>query len=591
MAFDLSTAKPIAVSRAIPDAAPNGGGFDLSTARPANETAAARFDRNLPGYGEAALSLITGATGGLLGRVGGTLGGLAANITSGKYGTQEGAQMAGEVAAEAQHRLTYEPRTEEGKSALAAIGKLFETSKLEGLGPIALPATAAVSEATQAARQPVRVAVTNAATAAKQGIRDFGSEIRGPTAEMSGMGAANTEQSAIRQQRASSLPVPIQLTKGQATRDFAQQQFEREAAKNPAAGEPLRQHYADQNQKILQNFDTWIDQTGAEAGSLRATGESVTQAIATKANNAKSQIRSAYERARESGAMQEKIDVSPLRKYLDDHQAEAINAPVLSSVEAKLQRVADTGGAATINDLEELRKMVGTLSGKDATNAHYGKEVKGVIDGLTEGRGGDLYKMARSLRSRYGREFEDHAVIDKLLSFHPGTKDRAVAYEDVFAHSILRGSLDDVRTMRRTLQTASRGGEQAWRELQGATLQHIRDEITKNVQIDATGNRVLSPARLDRLVTELDKDGKLDFIFGKQGAQQIRDVNGIAQDAFTAPPGSVNQSNTASILLSVLDKVASKTSGVPFLGSALKYGAGEVKNAGIRGKVAEALRQ
>jgi hypothetical protein len=342
---------------------------------------------------------------------------------------------------------------------------------------------------------------------------------------------------------------------------------------------------------VLQNFDSWIDDTGAQAGSLRATGETVTQALVDKANNAKSQINAAYAKARAAGAMEEKVDVAPLRKYLDDHKAEAINAPVLTSTEAKLQGILDKSGSATINDLEEVRKMVGILSGKDATNAHFGKEVKGVIDQMTEGRGGDLYEMARRLRFRYGQQFEDHAIIDKLLSNKPGTKDRAVAYEDVFDHSVLKGSLDDVRVVRQTLQTAGPKGEQAWRELQGATLQHIRDEITKNVQTDQLGNRVLSPARLDRLVQGLDKDGKLDFIFGKQGAQQIRDVNGIAQDAFTAPPGSVNSSNTASILLKVLDKVAAKTSGVPFLGSVLNYGAGEVKNARVRGLVSDALKE
>src|SRR5258708_17238021 len=99
----------------------------------------------------------------------------------------------------------------------------------------------------------------------------------------------------------------------------------------------------------------------------------------------------------------------------------------------------------------------------------------------------------------------------------------------------MKGSLEDVRALRRTLQTGGDQGKQAWKELQGATIQHLKDEITKNVATDIKGNKVVSPARLDRLVTELDKDGKLDFVFGKRGAQQIRDVNDIAKDVFTAP--------------------------------------------------------
>lgn len=543
--------------------------------------AAIGFVKNRIGDAEAATSLATGATGGALGFIGGALGGLAGDVASGKYGTQEGARMAGETAAEGAHKLTYEPRTPEGKEALAKISRFFSDTKLEGIGPMALPqAQVAASEAKQ---------IGQAAQAVRQGARDLAAKLPSREPQMVGMGAANTADAALRRQRAEALPVPLKLTKGQAERTFEQQQFEREVAKNPILGAPLRERYAEQNQKILQNFDAWVDQTGAEAGSLRATGEAVTQAVVEKSNKAKTQIRTAYDSARKAGDMQERIDVAPLQGYLDQHQAEAINAPVLTSVEAKLARVA-SDGSASINDLEEVRKMVGRLSGKDAVNALFGREVKGVIDQMTEGRGGELYKRARALRQRYAQEFEDHGVVDKLLSMKPGTKDRSVAYEDVFAHSILNGSLDDVRTVRRTLQTAGPKGQQAWRELQGATLRHVRDEITNNVQIDQAGRSVVSPAKLNRLVTELDRDGKLDFLFGKQGAQQIRDINGIAQDAFTAPPGAVNHSNTASVLLMMIDKVAAKTTGIPFLGAVTGFMAKEAKNAGIRKKVQESLK-
>lgn len=535
------------------------------------------FADKAKGAVQAGAALLTGAVAAPIGAVSG----VARSLVGGNFGTQAGVREGQERAEEVSKALTYEPRTEEGKEALKTISGLFDKSKLAG-SVVAAPEIAAVSQAT-------RPAVGFASKVVRQGARDLRDLIPSKEPEMVGVGSATTADEAMRRARADALPAPIQLTKGQASRTFEQQQFERETAKNPDLGGPLRERFSQQNQKILQNFDAWVDQTGAEAGSLRATGESVTQAIVDKSNKAKSQIRSAYEAARKGGDMQEKVDVSPLQSYVDDHQAEAINATVLQSVEAKLKSLASKDGKISINDLEEIRKMTGRLSGKDATNAVFGKEVKGVIDGMTEGKGGDLYKRARALRTRYGQEFEDHAVVDKLLSFKPGTKDRAVAYEDVFSHSILKGSLDDVRTMRKVLQTSGPKGEQAWKELQGATLKHIRDEITNNVQIDQAGRNVVSPAKLNRLVNELDKDGKLDFIFGKQGAQQIRDINGIAQDVFTSPPGSVNHSNTSSVLLMMLDRMASKTTGIPFVGSAARYVAGEVKNAGIRKKVQESL--
>ena len=77
--------------------------------------------------------------------------------------------------------------------------------------------------------------------------------------------------------------MPIQLTKGRATRDPAQLKFEVETAKLPDAGAPIRDRYVQQNDQILRNFDAWIDQTGAEAPNLRAVGQSVDSALVKQA--------------------------------------------------------------------------------------------------------------------------------------------------------------------------------------------------------------------------------------------------------------------------------------------------------------------
>jgi hypothetical protein len=556
------------------------------------EATADPLSKSIVGAGEAGLSMLTSATSGLLARAGGAIGGIAGSVATGKYGTQEGAAGAGQASEEAAQRFTYQPKTEAGQEALQSIGKLFEASKLGGMGPAESVALTGLSEAAQSAKQAVRPAVGHAARVLNQEARDLKARVLPEKTEMVGVGSAMTEQETMRRQRAADLPVPIPLTKGQATRTFEQQQFERETAKNPKIGEPLRERYAQQNEKILQNFDAWVDQTGAEAGSLRATGQAVSQAIVDKSNKAKTEIRSAYKEAKDAGHMSEKVDSTPLQSYLDEHQPEAINAPLLTSTEAKMKMLAGPDGKIDLNGLEEVRKMVGRLSGKDATASVFGDEVKRVIDSMTEGKGGDLYKKARALRFKYGAEFERQGTVARLLAKKPGTTDRAVAYEDVFSHSILKGSLDDVRAVRKTLQTAGPQGEQAWKELQGATIKHLKEEITKNVAVDQKGNHVISPAKLNALVTELEKDGKLDFIFGKKGAQQIRDVNGIAQDVFTAPPGSVNTSNTASILIGLLDTAVSGVSGMPLpIGTAANFAVKAVKDRALKKKVGEALKE
>ena len=88
----------------------------------------------------------------------------------------------------------------------------------------------------------------------------------------------------------------------------------------------------------------------------------------------------------------------------------------------------------------------------------------------------------------------------------------------------------------------------------------------------------------------MDKDGKLDFIFGKQGAQKLRDINDLAKDIYTAPPGSVNYSGTASILIGMFDTVMSGMAAMPLpVGTALHQTAKYIKSRSLRKKVREAI--
>ena len=519
---------------------------------------------------EAVLGAGTAIVGGLVGQ----LAGVGRTLTSGKFGTQEGIQQGQQMARDVASAMTYRPRGEGGQQILRTVGDVISASKIAGLGPAeAIPLATMAGPAMQQVRQGLRGAPVPVAD------------------DLVGVGAAQTPLPTIRAERAAALPVPIKLTKGQATRSFADQQFEREAAKSPTIGEPLRVRFAEQNRQIPQNLEFFADQTGAEAGSLRAVGQVVTDAIVAKAKSRKGQIDAAYNAARTAGETQAPVNVAPLQSYLDANKPQAINAGVLSSTDGHLQALTKkTGGVITINDLEEIRKGVGVAGGKDATNAHFAREIKEVIDKMTEGVGGEKYKYARRLRAQYAKEFENVGIIDRLMSTKPGTQDRAVAFEDIFDRSIMGGSLDDVRAVRRTLQTAGPDGQQAWRELQGQTLNHLKEEITKNAQRDIYGNPVVSAAQFNKIVTGLDKDGKLDFLFGKQGAQKVRDVRDLSMDVLTSPPGSINTSNTAAALAAMLDTVSMMTTGIPVPMATLgRIGIGAVKEAKQKRAVQEAL--
>ena len=121
----------------------------------------------------------------------------------------------------------------------------------------------------------------------------------------------------------------------------------------------------------------------------------------------------------------------------------------------------------------------------------------------------------------------------------------------------------------------------------------MRDEATKGVATDSLGNRVVSPAGLDKAIRTLDADGRLDFVFGKQGAQRMRDIRDLAQIARTVPPeAAANTSNTASSLLVLMSEMGGTAAaiGVPLpLYTGWKAARAYVKDRALRRRIEDAL--
>jgi hypothetical protein len=90
----------------------------------------------------------------------------------------------------------------------------------------------------------------------------------------------------------------------------------------------------------------------------------------------------------------------------------------------------------------------------------------------------------------------------------------------------------------------------------------------------------------------LDQGGKLDFVLGKKGAQTVRDLNDLAKVVYTSPPGAVNHSNTASVILAALAEagVSGSMTGLPIpVLSGLRVLAMHVKDKRIQQRVSVAL--
>lgn len=577
------------------------------------------------GAGEAALTTATGMTGGLVGMIGGTGKQIASSILDGTFGTNEAANLVEKSAMEGAQALTYMPRTETGREYAQNVGDVMQqvmpmtplTAEMGMLGAGIKAASPAIQAGSRAAAAPIIAGAGRAAEVAKSAAMDTVQAVKNapgrameavglrdatprPTpGTMASGGSAGTDVATMRQMAAQELPVPVDLTKGQATRDFGQLRFEQEAAKNPELGAPIRERMEAQNKAVRQSFDAWIDETGAQAPDSRATGISVDKAIRAKAARDKVEIRTAYKEAEKAGETAQPVSTQSIVDALNESVSAESTAPVLGAAKKELIRlggaVEDANGKLVAQDMtlgntEQLRKFVNKTTGSDATNIKFAGDLKRAIDTSTEGAGGELYQRARGLRARYADQYENHSVISDLLNNKRGTADRRVALEDVADRVLYRGSLDDMRFARKVLQTGGEDGQQAWKEIQGAALRDIRDSATKNVARDSAGNEVISASGLDKAIKRLDNEGKLDYLYGKKGAEQLRAVNDLAKVMFTAPPGSVNTSNTASVLLAAMDMAVSGSAGMPLpIMSGLKMLVKNVKDRKLRARIQDAL--
>ena len=509
--------------------------------------------------------------------------GLVGSLTSGKYGTQEGIR-AGEEAAKA---VMYQPRTQVAKETLGAIGEFFQpvTSALpptlgatgttiNALAPaVATQANALARPAISQAVAPVKSAVVNAMTREQQPA-------------MVGMGAASTAEDLMRQERLNRLGIPA--TTGERTKNLAQQQFEAEVGRGVVTGisdeaktklqEQMSGFKANQKKAIVQNFERMTNEVGAEVADptqMRAVGKIVDKALNDEYTKKYDTYKSLYAQADNAGETLQQVPYQSLIDFIESKtptQRQKLD-PILDSVAESL-RMNDPQGTGTISvrALEDIYQQIGTV--KDSASA---KPMKNIITQMGEGAGGELYQKARAARAQLAKEFEDVHRVDKLLGTKAGYADRRVALDDVFKHVVLDGSLEEMRTVTTLLKKAGPEGQQAYKELQGQTIQQMKDLLTKSDQP--------SFRNLNTFINQLDAEDKLTYMFGKTGRNEIMDLRDAIKDVLVKEPGAVNYSNTSGAVLRGLE--ALQTLRFPGAKPAAEF----ARTREVTGKVQEALKQ
>jgi hypothetical protein len=536
--------------------------------------------QQIVGAGETALTFGTAATSGTLGTLAGTLQGLSQQILSGNFGTPEAMRAVEKAAAEGAQALTYQPRTQAGQEQVQAVGQVLANVLPPVLPVIAAPgavlqATRQAAPITQATAQRGMAATQQAAKATGQAIakpvqaattavrETLGMEVAPAPAQAGARvsaGAAATPEALRRTTTAEGLPVPVTLTKGAATRDAQQLAFEKEQIKSDLGG-PLRQRAEENNLQALQNFDALAEMTDAQLMDLSSTGGAVVKSLTEGLTAAKNRTRAAYKAAEKAGELENNVTLSTVVDYINENIPEGDLAPILKAAQQKAiaigAAVPDADGRLvaqpiTLRQAESLRQTF-QRAGFEGADQFHGGSLKRAFDVETEGLGGDLYKKARQIRLEQARKFENRAIVARLIKNRKGMEDPQVAADQVFRKSILNSSPEEITFLKRVLLTSGNDGQQAFKELQGATVRHLRDEATKGMGMDSQDRPLISPAKLHQSVQALDANGRLDVILGKKNAQIVRDLDDVVRYVTTVPPGTlVNSSGTAGTLLAAM---------------------------------------
>ena len=504
--------------------------------------------------------------------------GVIGTLTSGKYGTQEGIR-AGEQAAKS---VMYQPRTQVAREALGAIGEFLQPvtsalpptlgaagTTLNALAPATLMQAGALARPVASqVTAPVRNALANVMTR-EQPV-------------MPGVGAASTAEDLMRQQRMEQFG--IRSTTGERTKNLAQQQFESEVQRGALTGisqdtktqlaEQMRGFKAGQKEDILNQFERMTNQIVGEEGlaidrsNPRALGTLVDKTMVNLYTKKFDDYKAKYAKADNAGETLEQVPYQNLLDYIETKsptRREKLD-PILNDV-AELLAMNDPQktGTISIRNLDDIYQVIGTA--KDSPSA---RPLKDLIDQISAGAGGKLYQEARQARTQLAKDFEDVYRVDKLLGTKAGYKDRQVALDDVYKHIVLDGSLEEMKTVTNLLKKGGKEGQQAYKELTAFTLQQMKDLLLKKGN-DTDDIRLNN---FNNFVTQLDREDKLAYMFGKPGRDKLIDLKQSISDVMVKEPGAVNYPNTAGAVLRGLEALQNLPVKIPGTQTAAEFARG-----------------
>jgi hypothetical protein len=376
--------------------------------------------------------------------------------------------------------------------------------------------------------------------------------------------------------------VPITTSRGRLERDPVQVRKENLAA-TQEEGAPLRELDRGANRDLQANLEVLRGRVAGKRGGLHdpteegaerlgpsiregvAAPEEVGRAIAgkegaltRKLQQSKANYNRLYERARNTEP-NAAVSAEALYQHLEENPELQHTGWLQGWLKrAKIQKeTVDADGNPTIErrpvtlkELHDLREKAGGIARAGGTDGYYASQILKSIDRAMEEvpEGSKAWKEANRAYAKHQAEFKDQDIIRKLSSTSgKGSSTPRIAAEKVF-QTIAKGSLDDVRTVKRSLfggeDKATRAqGKAAWRSLRGAVANDILESARNVVATDEEERQILTAAALRSAINRYGRP-KLNEILGKGNTNELYNALRAAKITRTDPAHRVTESGT-----------------------------------------------
>lgn len=444
-------------------------------------------------------------------------------------GNQEAAQR---ETADYSHRwgLDRGAETQEGKTG-QVVGGLFAPMP----GGIAEGAPAAATRAVEPFGAGARQSISAAAASPK--VSNVSPELQEAVTQATQKGGANME-AANRHLEAESLPVPLRLTKGQATQDPAQISLE---MNNRSRLPGLTERLNEQNQALADNLQHVRDQVGDRVFSTTPTqhGDTLISAYEGLRDANVAKTRAAYQALADANAGNMPVDGAQWAANAEAQLAKEGRLRFLPSEVRGLMNEFRDGQPMTFNDFENARTILGEQARKfarsgDGTAQRAVSIAREQLESLPmpAGATAKAKQLADTARQTAKADFDMQRSDPAYAAVVNGT-----AKPDNFVNKYITGpqaTRDGVARMKTNLA----GNEQAQATMGVAAIDSLRD----GARITQQGGN-FSQYGYNRQLRALQD--RMPHLLDPQSRETLETIGNVANYTQFQPKGSfVNNSNT-----------------------------------------------